>query len=308
MSFQPCHLLVSILKAVRAGLYLSMQLLSTALVVPMLQSCAQSVDCIREPGVPVSKIFQGNPDDEIWLSSAPHVQCWKGAHLNLFFVLSAIIPSYLFILIPYAVVSGDAHYVPRACLYEFAFWRKENAWRMAAARKATDLHMAFLHVNPTEAFRTLLFELAGKIFLPIVTTLTTERPMLQMVLVSLTGFTLWINSLFHAPYVERKFCVLIQDLKFFTFCTMLCGVITVWLHDPDSYIPVVLLVACGVAVLVTMTVQICVMPSSRPFVHVFAPASKEVADEEFPLLGEAAEPEPAAEEENAEEPVEAADE
>merc|ERR1711971_691961 len=111
-----------------------------------MQSCAQAVDCVRPEGVPWWKVLLGNPDDNIFLAAAPNVMCYKDAHLKLFLILFCIVPGYLLILIPYAVTAGDAHYVPRSTLYDFAIWKKNNTWRRAATRKATTLNLSFLTV------------------------------------------------------------------------------------------------------------------------------------------------------------------
>jgi len=277
-----------------------MQLLSTVLVVPMFKSCAQAVDCNYMPSLVNGtsdiaanmaqetnhflEIITMNPNKDMVLASAPNVLCYRGDHLKLLGVLFLIVPLYLLFLIPYAVCGGDAKYVPRNILFDWKLWKQDNTWRRAAKRKATDLHLAVLHVNPREAFRTLLLELMGKIMLPVITTLTTTKPIFQMALVSLIGFILWFNALFHAPYVQRKFCVFVQDLKLFTFGSMACGLLTVCIGDPESWLPVYVLVSVFCVVFITMITQLVFIQAEKPKVEICAWSEAQVVDEESPLL------------------------
>lgn len=127
--------------------------------------------------------------------------------------IALILPVYFYVLVPYAVCAGDAHYVPKSILFDWRIWEDENTWWKAAERSATDLHLAFLHPNPKEVFRTNILELLAKIMLPVVTILLAPTPLIEMIGVTLIGAVMWANSMIHPPYVERKMTVLVQDLK-----------------------------------------------------------------------------------------------
>mmetsp|Transcript_49926 Transcript_49926/g.116558 ORF Transcript_49926/g.116558 Transcript_49926/m.116558 type:complete len:976 (+) Transcript_49926:55-2982(+) len=257
------HLLLKIAKAFTSAVYLLMQLLSTALVVPVVQSIAESINCVRPPGTDWTEILLGNPNDTIYLASAPDVLCFQGHHTLLLVAIAVILPFYFYTLVPYAVCAGDAHYVPSTILFDYKVWEKDNTWWKAAERSATDLHLAFLHPNPREVFRTNLLELIAKILLPVVTILAAPTPLLEMSFVSAIGFVMWINAMLHPPYVERKMTVLVQDLKLFTMLTMMTGVLTVYLADPDSWIPIYCLVGGGVFVFLLLTFQMSLLQSAR---------------------------------------------
>lgn len=265
----PWHFLYRTLDWVRFGVYLAMQLLSTILVVPMMTSCAQALNCVIPEGVPFTDAILLNPHDTIYLHSAPDVMCYKGAHLSTMLGLFLIVPIYLILLTPYAVCAGDAHYVPRAALYDFQIWKDDNAWRKAAQRSASDLHLAFLHLTPDKVFRTNLLELMAKIFLPVMTTLCAEWPLEQMIIVFIIGLVMWLNSLLHPPYVERKFTILVQQLKLFTACTMGCGVLTVYLDNPKSSLPLLILGWSGIVTFTILVIQLAVLKAQRPSVRSF---------------------------------------
>jgi hypothetical protein len=276
------HLLRKCVKVLRAAVYLTMQLLSTVLVVPMIQSCAQAVDCNRADDVPFMEVILGNPNKRISLDAAPHVQCYRDAHAKLLGVMFLILPMYLVLLIPFAVVGGDAKYVPTSTLYSY------NMWKLAASRQATSVHLAFLHPNPSNAFYVLVVELCAKIFLPVLTTWTTTKPMVQMVLVTLTMLTTWIFSIVNAPFIERKFTVVVQDLKLVTVCAVACGVLAVYLNDEESYVPIYVMGGSIGTVVICLVVKLLVLEASRPKVRKYhamrGAALEKTADEEAPLL------------------------
>jgi len=234
----------------RSFTYLLMQLLSTVLVVPMVQSCAQAVDCVWDEDLHWVDVLRRNYTvEQLHLGAVPTVQCYSGPHLKLVILMWVAVPAYLLLLLPYAVCSGDAQYINSKALWDMKIWKSTNAWRLASKRKATDMHLGFLHPYPSQAFDTLAFELLSKVALPVVTTWTTSKPLLQMSMVSTIGFFLWFFSVLKAPYVERKWCVLVQDLKCLIFMAMCCGVLTVVLNNPKSSLTMEILVGCFVWVL-----------------------------------------------------------
>lgn len=261
------HFFLKLAKAFTSGVYLLMQLLSTVLVVPICQSIAESINCVRPEDTPWTEILTGNPSNTIYLASAPDVMCFKGNHTILLCAIGIILPFFCYTLVPYAVCAGDAHYVPSSILFDWRVWEKDNTWWKAAERSATDLHLAFLHPNPREVFRTNLLELLAKILLPVVTILLAPTPLVEMISVTVIGAVMWLNSMLHPPYVERKMTVLVQDLKLFTMLTMACGVLTVYLQDPESWIPVYCLFSSGAFVVLLLTFQLSMLHSARFVVH-----------------------------------------
>eukprot|EP00932_Pfiesteria_piscicida_P008518 SRR837773.1896.p3 GENE.SRR837773.1896~~SRR837773.1896.p3 ORF type:complete len:164 (+),score=54.26 SRR837773.1896:531-1022(+) len=160
------------------------------------------------------------------------------------------------------------------------------------------MHLGFLHPTPSAAFLTLSVELFGKVFLPVITTWTTHLPLLQMSLVTVIGAKLWLVSILRAPYVDRKWTVLVQNLKLIIFMAMAVGAVTVYVDDPESYIPIFILAGCiALVVIMTMVQWLADLKFERTNVVVYrssgqaatpasAPATSR-ADEEKPLLTEA---------------------
>ena len=176
----------------------------------------------------------GNPTGKIVLASATDVMCFRGNHTILLMAIAIVLPIYLYVLVPYAVCAGDAHYVPSSILFDWKVWEDKNTWWKAAERSATDLHLAFLHPNPREVFRTNILELLAKILLPVVTILLAPTPLCEMVGVMLIGLVMWVtrqqaatsmpchdqgcnqplgqvNAMVHPAYVEKKMTILVQD-------------------------------------------------------------------------------------------------
>jgi len=261
------HVALKVTKTFTTLVYLLMQLLSTALVVPICQSIAESVQCVYPEGTPWTEALMGNPNNSIYLASTPDVLCFQGHHTMLVLAICLVLPAYLYILVPYAVCAGDAHYVPSNILFDWKVWEDKNTWWKAAERSATDLHLAFLHPNPREVFRTNILELMAKILLPVVTILLAPNPLVEMIFVFLIGLVMWVNSMVHPPYVEKKMTILVQDLKLFTMLVMACGVLTVYLEDPESMLPVYCLIGSGAFVVILMIFQFSLLDSNRPVVH-----------------------------------------
>lgn len=289
LSFAPAHLLVKLLSSVRNFTYLVMQLGSTVLVVPIVQIIAGAAHCSE------SADYGG-----LVVSNAPHIQCLQHKHLQILAVLGALVPLYLFLLMPFAVVAGDALYVPSESMFEWRFWQEGHPWKKAAARKATTVHQAVWHLNPRYAFMTLLVELIGKIMMPIIATVAKSIPLLQMALIVTTNLGMWVSTMVYAPYVDRKFSVLLQDTRLTVFCASVAGLLTVAMNDEASKVPIIALsVLVGITCLV-LVVQLFLIPSSKPKARVFEcgqPQGATLAKEEVaPLLGSQAEERPGASE------------
>mmetsp|Transcript_81293 Transcript_81293/g.225886 ORF Transcript_81293/g.225886 Transcript_81293/m.225886 type:complete len:186 (-) Transcript_81293:333-890(-) len=181
-------------------------------------------------------------------------------------------------------------------MFEWRFWQEGHPWRLAAARKATTVHQAVWHLNPRYAFLTLFVELVGKIMMPIIATVAKSIPMLQMTLIVATNFGMWVPTLVYAPYVDRKFSVLVQDTKLIIVCASITGLITVAMNDEASKVPFIALSALVGVTCVVLVVQLRMIPSSKPDTRVFecgqSPGAAPAKDEAAPLLGSAADTRP----------------
>lgn len=82
----------------------------------MMKAAATSFHCI-DGGLDKNGTSVG-----LVVAAAPTVKCFQGPHLQLSIALVMLIPPFLFMLLPYAVVNGDAHYVASSCLFEYKFW------------------------------------------------------------------------------------------------------------------------------------------------------------------------------------------
>lgn len=145
--------------------------------------------------------------------------------------MAIIYPAFLFFVVPYAVVAGNSDYIPSVTLWDFKFWEEGNLWQSAAMRKATDIHLGALHRNPLKAFHSLFVELVGKIALTWITETNTSHTTVQMILVCFLGIALYVDSIYHPPFIEPKFLSLVQDIKLIIALTMLCALLTVLLHN-----------------------------------------------------------------------------
>lgn len=59
--------------------------------------------------------------------------------------------------------------------------------------------------------------------MPTIATLTKSVPLLQMFLIAGVNFGMWFSTMVYAPYVDRKFSVLVQDMKLMIFCASFTG-------------------------------------------------------------------------------------
>eukprot|EP00747_Dinoflagellata_sp_TGD_P094880 gnl/TRDRNA2_/TRDRNA2_166274_c0_seq2.p2 gnl/TRDRNA2_/TRDRNA2_166274_c0~~gnl/TRDRNA2_/TRDRNA2_166274_c0_seq2.p2 ORF type:complete len:107 (+),score=6.36 gnl/TRDRNA2_/TRDRNA2_166274_c0_seq2:38-358(+) len=88
--------------------------------------------------------------------------------------------------------------------------------------------------------------------------------------VTQTGLVQLVNTCLYPPFVERKFLVAVRSLRLFTFGTMLCGLMTVILEDPTSYLPMGALAIITCLILLHVLTMMCSIPLRRPGVEVHA--------------------------------------
>mmetsp|Transcript_85118 Transcript_85118/g.150544 ORF Transcript_85118/g.150544 Transcript_85118/m.150544 type:complete len:941 (+) Transcript_85118:112-2934(+) len=248
---RPLHALLVFLKWLFQLQSTVISLLATILVVPMVKVIAIAFDCVpADPDNAQLCILGG-----CRLAEAPTILCYESQHLSLIVKLGLLFPIYLFAVLPIAACAGDDTYVPPATLYNL------DAWRRSAKRKATDLHMGYLHPNPKVVFRYQLMELLGRVAIPIITTETTRYPLLQTSLVASISFVSFVLTVVWHPFLEKKYLMLVIILKAYTVMVMLIGVVTVIIDDSDSWVPEILVActsACAIIALMVlmMTVQL----------------------------------------------------
>eukprot|EP00930_Biecheleria_cincta_P042848 TRINITY_DN29488_c0_g1_i1.p1 TRINITY_DN29488_c0_g1~~TRINITY_DN29488_c0_g1_i1.p1 ORF type:complete len:977 (+),score=150.44 TRINITY_DN29488_c0_g1_i1:241-2931(+) len=232
--FRPAHYALACLKPLANLAFLGIYLVSTVGMVPLAKTIAGAVDCVPRHEDDSRVCWWGGCK----LATAPTVECYTGEHWSLVWKLVLIFPAFLFTAAPIAACAGDATYVPFNTLVD---WKV--MWREAARRRATDLHLGYLHPRPDAAFSMNMMELASRVLLPFITFLTTRYPVFQMAAVSTLGAASLMHALWTKPYLEQKYFYFVVWLKVYTWLVMLIGLLSAILDDQESRMPTILL-AC----------------------------------------------------------------
>merc|ERR1712032_369264 len=233
------HLVLKVLKAQKFMIYRLIEFVSTLLISTICLAVAQALDC--NPG-------EGELETVKFVEKyGNRIECYTGIHRALWLCLCPITLLYFFLLVPYATCAGDASYVPHSTLRDFRFWREESMWKQAAKRKATDVNLGFLHPMPDNAFRTLAVDLFVKIALPIITTETHGYPEVFMVLA--VGVVQLYDVCMYQPYVEEKFSAVLICLKMASVSAMSTGLLTLYVNDRTSIVPMMVLVVLLLVIL-----------------------------------------------------------
>jgi len=183
----------------------------TFLVVPMANNVAVALSC--SPDV-CDRALPNMIQPEIeCLRLQPTVECFTGQHWNLAVAIVAVAPLYFFLLFPYAVVQGDAHYVQRHELLSIKDW-KENA-----RRKANVLYSGAVHPNHSNAFPAICTDIASKIALPVVAKLTSDNPLVQMTTITSIGLLLLVVTDIYPPFLEDTTNVVFKGMR---ACNLAC--------------------------------------------------------------------------------------
>lgn len=254
--FGPLRLKAKLTRLLRNIVYLFMELTSTVFVAPICMKVAQATGCYRPFGTPWTD-YLGNPNHRIRLSAVPEIKCMEGPHMILFIFLLIFFIPFVMTLIPFATCSGDARYVPTQAIWLSKGIKK--TWHAAAHRKASSLHMGWLHLYPENAFVTLLSDLLAKVILPFIACQNTTRPIVQMVLLWAACVGIHVQALIWAPYIDRKFCCLVQDLKLFNAYTAFCGLIAAFGNNRKSLTSTVFWIIFMIVVLVLLVTQMLVI-------------------------------------------------
>lgn len=232
--FQPTHYALASFKRLATLAHLLVYLVSTVGMVPLAKTIAKAVDCVPHHVHDTQPCIFGGCK----LASAPTVECYRGDHWSLVWKLFFLFPTFLYTAVPIAACAGDSSYVPFNTLVD---WRV--MWWEAARRKATDLHLGYLHPRPGAAFSMHMMDLASRVLLPFITIETTRFPIFQMAAVSALGAASLAHALYMKPYVDEKYLCFVIVLKVYTLLVMYIGLLSAVLDDPSSQLPGIVL-AC----------------------------------------------------------------
>eukprot|EP00929_Paragymnodinium_shiwhaense_P088644 TRINITY_DN4894_c0_g1_i1.p1 TRINITY_DN4894_c0_g1~~TRINITY_DN4894_c0_g1_i1.p1 ORF type:complete len:1129 (-),score=170.42 TRINITY_DN4894_c0_g1_i1:178-3564(-) len=267
--FGPMRFLHRLVRGMQGFINLFIKLCTTVLVVPIANALANAVDCTHDDtGFNDYGRAPCFLSGDCFLEKANTITCYRNEHLKLVLTMVVLVPMYFFLLVPYAVCSGDAKYVPRSTLYDFNIWEEDNMWRKAAVRKATSIYLGILHPDPKFAFATLLFELVFTTMLPVINILCSHFPKSQMVLLFLANVLAVLKSTFLPPFKSGRYNLIVRSLEVTILNASLCGLIMAFM-DEDSNIPFYYFSASFMIVLVMVVVQLLHVDPATEVVHVY---------------------------------------
>jgi len=119
------------------------------------------------------------------------------------------------------------------------------------------LHLGPVHRHVSASSVLSFSDVLAKILLPIVENVLNSMPLLQMTVLTFIMAWLMLNVFVYKPFVDDFFTVLLQGSRVFTFCTVLCGLLTIILNSapvPDTlggnspwrqWVPMILLCLSG---------------------------------------------------------------
>eukprot|EP00746_Dinoflagellata_sp_MGD_P130157 gnl/MRDRNA2_/MRDRNA2_64132_c0_seq1.p1 gnl/MRDRNA2_/MRDRNA2_64132_c0~~gnl/MRDRNA2_/MRDRNA2_64132_c0_seq1.p1 ORF type:complete len:845 (+),score=119.37 gnl/MRDRNA2_/MRDRNA2_64132_c0_seq1:82-2616(+) len=215
------HMLAFFVSKVGVAFHYFILLASSLLVVPVFKACAEAVDCVH------------TSDGKAFVATAPQVECYQGAHMLLSVGLTIICPMYIFLLVPYAVVAGNAKFVQQSEMFS------PTAWQFNAERAATVVYLGPMHPVGKNVFRFAVLDLFAKIILPVVVIETTSTPVLQMLVVSCIGFVMLVVCLVWTPLVDEAWTTVLRGSRIFTLVAMICGLVTAIIADDNQVGPAV---------------------------------------------------------------------
>jgi len=228
------HLAKLLLGYLQSSMKLLMWFSCTIGVAPVFKVCAQALTCSHASDDKwYLRTTGGNEVECMMMSEFPVGLRWKG-DTEWSYKVALIYPLmlvYFVGLAPYAVVAGDATYVQRSELSEPARWRGN------ARRKATVVDMGIFHPDPANVFAASLFELASKALLPIIELV--PNPVAQMTLSCMLMIVMYLQARKFPPYIDKRYVAVARGLRKLIVWAMVCGLITVLIHN--RVVPVILL-------------------------------------------------------------------
>lgn len=191
---------------------------STVCVVPMFTNVAGCFDCVWD------EVLQ----KEV-LQEFPTVVCWETHHRYLVIATGVIAPLFLVSLVPFFCVQGDAKYIKQIQFFN------PGSWRASAERKASCYYGHAMHPDCRYVFKYRLTDLFSKIALPCVTIVLTNRPRLQMAVISGIGLLLFLRSTQIHMLADPIWTAAKQCLQLSMLVAMLCGFATACLPQYREY-------------------------------------------------------------------------
>lgn len=199
------HITKLLLDGATTGIWCFIFCLSTVMVAPMCKMAARILDCER------------NEEGHYVLRMTPEVKCLEDDHWYIGLAILLLFPPYLFGLMPYALVTGDAKYVQRSELFSWAGWEKN------AKRKATKVHQGPWHPNPEHVTKILSVEFLTKAAIPIISVLTSRMPRLMMALMSATSFVICVTAEMGPLAANKQYSRVQKSLRYLILCVMISG-------------------------------------------------------------------------------------
>ena len=222
--------------AMSQGTYIFVKTMATILVVPIAKSCAKSIDCPLVNGTRYVRNM--------------NVQCYVDSHWKLLIVTIVTFVLYFSLLVPYAVVNGDARYVqPRELL-------SMTDWRVNSLRRGKVLNLGPVHPRVRHVYGNAIMELFVKVGIPVIQVLLHDHPLVLMA-VTTAIVALWLlHTFLYPPLVMRKYNMVVVGSRVHILLTMLCATYASWLHDRNRIEPPIALLAVTVVVPVVTLIAI----------------------------------------------------
>mmetsp|Transcript_94735 Transcript_94735/g.203483 ORF Transcript_94735/g.203483 Transcript_94735/m.203483 type:complete len:902 (-) Transcript_94735:199-2904(-) len=262
MPMGPEHLARDAMEKKRAFIFKMINLGSTAIVVPVFKTMIRFTDCIEvDDGTRRVKIAK----DVEWLS------CDSDVYLYLRPATIIVLVAYVFLILPFTVVKGDARVVARKDLF------RPKQWFRNAVQKSELVNLGAMRVNSHAFFWEKILELMAKIMVPTIDILVHPpfhlpwqdeplsednvlllRASLITSIYAIVVFQAWGWQL----YVEASINGLFTGLKFVTFWAGLCSILISWIASPELLWPSLIFYA-GLAINIAVTLILYNVRSNR---------------------------------------------
>lgn len=225
------HSVLHFNRELRKCLLAFMKVTATLLVVPAAKAVATACHCSDKCA------------DEVVLEGAnclvldPTVQCYVGWHRVMMYTIVPLASVFFFLLLPFAVVGGDATYVQRSELCQ------PESWRENAVRKIGCVHMGPFQKNASQSFAIDLSEVLLKVLVPVIVIFTIHMPVVMASMVSTLFLINLVINVVWDPLQDNRGSMAIRGMKLLLLCLMLCGLFSAVTDDPSRHEPTICLLA-----------------------------------------------------------------